>query len=65
MENYNQIKEQLDKVRKVLSDNQTLNERKDIKSLYGIKSKCQINIVPKKNNSKSLKIDKTCILKLK
>lgn len=37
MENYNQIKEQLDKVRKVLSDNQTLNERKDIKSLYGIK----------------------------
>lgn len=29
-------------------------------SLYGLKSKCVLNIVPKKNNKDSFKIDKEC-----
>lgn len=33
--------------------------------LYGVKSKCVLNIVPKSNKEKTLKIDKKCVLKRK
>lgn len=32
-------------------------------SLYGVKSKCILNIVPKNNRGKSIKIDKKCLVK--
>lgn len=64
---YNQVRNMYEnfRARCITKDTKTKFEKGCKKSLYGIKSKCQINIVPKKNNSKSLKIDKTCILKLK
>ena len=34
-------------------------------SLYGVKSKCVLNIVPKSSKGKTLKIDKKCVLKRK
>ena len=45
--------------------------KKDVKekgctqSLYGVKSKCVINIVPKDNRVKSFKMDPKCIIKRK
>jgi len=46
--------------------NTTKNKEKGCtKSLYGVKSKCVLNIVPKKSKKKSLKIDSKCKIKRK
>jgi hypothetical protein len=41
----------------------TKRERGCVKPLYGVKSKCVINIVPKNKRCKSFKIDKRCRFK--
>ena len=43
----------------------TKKEKGCTDSLYGVKSKCVLNIVPKTNKEKSLKIDKKCFVKKK
>jgi hypothetical protein len=43
----------------------TKKEKGCVKPLYGIKSKCVINIVPKTKKCKSFTIDKRCKLKRK
>jgi hypothetical protein len=38
------------------------NEKGCVEPLYGVKSKCIINIVPKKSKKKSFEMDKKCII---
>ena len=46
--------------------NLNLKKKKDAKeSLYGVKSKCTLNIVPKDNKSESFNMNKKCIIKRK
>ena len=48
-----------------LSLNLVLKKKGCTDSLYGVKSKCVLNIVPKSSKGKTLKIDKKCVLKRK
>ena len=38
-------------------------EKGCVKPLYGVKSKCVINIVPRNTKCKSFNVDKRCVLK--
>ena len=67
---YQQVRDRYEMFRSRCLDNKTLKRKKKtkrekgcVKPLYGIKSKCVINIVPKKKKCKTFKIDKKCVLK--
>lgn len=47
------------------SENKNSNETGCVKSLYGLKSKCILNIVPKDKKVNTFNIDKKCILQKK
>ena len=42
-----------------------IKEKGCTQPLYGVKSKCIINIVPKDNRTKSFKMDPRCLIKRK
>lgn len=68
---YNDVRERYENFRSRCLSNEkpkkkkTKKERGCTKPLYGNKSKCVINIVPKSKKCKTFKIDKSCIIKRK
>ena len=64
---YNQVKERYEHFRSRCTDDNkielVIKEDGCVKPLYGKKSKCVINIVPKNTKCKTFKIDKRCIMK--
>ena len=62
---YEQIKDRYENFRSRCLDKKKNNSKKELgctSSLYGVKGKCVLNIVPKNNNS-SIKIDPKCKVK--
>jgi hypothetical protein len=56
----------LEDPKKIKEDNKNMSGKKEkgcTEPLYGVKSKCVINIVPRDNRVNSFKIDPKCILK--
>tara|TARA_B110000879_G_C11179023_1_gene517418 strand:- start:260 stop:790 length:531 start_codon:yes stop_codon:yes gene_type:complete len=62
---YEMVKDRYENFRSRCISNSKKKEKGCTVPLYGIKSKCILNIVPKSSKEKSLKIDKKCILKKK
>lgn len=67
---YNDVRERYENFRSRCLSNKkplkkTKKERGCTNPLYGNKSKCVINIVPKNKKCKTFKIDKSCIIKRK
>jgi hypothetical protein len=62
---YNEVRERYEHFRsRCLEDpNKIIKENGCIEPLYGIKSKCVLNIVPKTSNIASFEIDPKCIIK--
>jgi len=62
---YEQIRDRYEGFRaRCISETRTI-ESGCTKSIYGLKGKCVLNIVPKKNNTESFKIDSRCKIKKK
>jgi hypothetical protein len=63
---YEDVRERYEMFRsRCLNNENTKIENGCTQSLYGIKSKCVLNIIPKDTKTESLVIDKKCILKRK
>ena len=55
--------EKVMKGEKVIKEEKEKKEKGCTESLYGLKSKCVINIIPRNNRSNSFKMDPKCIIK--
>ena len=64
---YNDVRERYEHFRSrcLEEPNTVVKETGCVEPLYGIKSKCILNIVPKTYNNKSFEIDPKCIIKKK
>ena len=62
---YEMVRDRYENFRARCLDNKkpTKKEKGCTNPLYGVKSKCVLNIVPKTNKEKTLKTDKKCIIK--
>ena len=63
---YNEVRDRFENFRsRCISNKAVRTEKGCVEPLYGVKSKCVLNIIPKNSRSKTLKIDPKCILKKK
>ena len=65
---YNDVRDRYEHFRARCLEKPNVNKKKEsgcTDSLYGMKGKCVINIVPKTNRSKTFKMDKECKIKRK
>lgn len=64
---YNDVRDRYEHFRARCLDKPTSTKKENgcTQSLYGVKGKCVINIVPKTNRSKTFKMDKECKIKRK
>jgi hypothetical protein len=63
---YEDVRDRYENFRSRCLNNNEITKTKELgctKSLYGIKSKCIINIVPKSSSLKTFNMDKKCIIK--